>query len=123
MHCLRIQPAGLSLRHRSETSNDSAATGLHVFRFLHQVRSPDTGTPGDYGDEVILLRAPRHWANGDVEGVCVKGSTAKVVARFPLRAFLARTAALDGDLDADDLVPLLTRRRARVRGVLAGRDS
>lgn len=44
MHCLRIQPAGLSLRHRSETSNDSAATGLHVFRFLHQVRSPDSLT-------------------------------------------------------------------------------
>lgn len=83
----RIQPAGLDLNHLSETSSGDLADGLHVFWVLHQVLSPDTGNPGDYGEEVVILEADHQWPNNDVEGVCVDGATARLVARIPLAKF------------------------------------
>jgi hypothetical protein len=105
----RIQPAGLTTAHLSETSSGELADGLHVFVYLHQVWAPDCMATG-YGDEVLILSAERHWANGDVEGVCVDGASAVVVARYSLGEFLALTADFDDDLDADDV----TRRLEKI---------
>src|SRR5690606_8688415 len=82
----RIQPAGLELDHRSETSNGELADGLHVFELAHQVAAPDVPAE-NYGDEVVVLEADAWWPNGDVEGVCVDGSKARIVARVPLAEF------------------------------------
>jgi len=104
----RIQPAGLGLDHRSETSafvtetvvdadscerevetlRSALADGLHVFATAEELLSTDVPAQS-YGDEVVVLEAERHWANGDVEGVCVDGSKARVVARIPLEKFRA----------------------------------
>jgi hypothetical protein len=84
----RIQPAGLGLDHMSETSAGEIADGLHVFVNPGEVESPDA-PPAAYGDEVVVLEAERHWANGDVEGVCVDGSKARIVARVPWSEFRA----------------------------------
>ena len=97
----RIQPAGLGLDHLSETSSGELADGLHVFWMVHQVLRPDVPTK-DYGNEIVVLEADYQWDNGDVEGVCIDGSAAKVVARYSLEQFEAMSAALDSEADADD---------------------
>lgn len=84
----RVQPAGLGLDHRSETSAGELADGLHVFLNATEAEQPDV-SPEAYGDEVVVLEAEHHWANGDVEGVCVDGSTARIVARIPHTEFRA----------------------------------
>jgi hypothetical protein len=90
----RVQPPGLGLNHRSETSNDTLADGLHVFLHAHEAESlsewgvPRGGTPSE-PLEVVVLEADRHWPNGDVEGVCVDGARALVVARIPHESFRA----------------------------------
>lgn len=113
-HYFRIQPSGLGLSHRSETSSGELDRGLHVFWLLHQVRRPDVPAE-DYGNEVVILYAPRSWANGDVEGVSVDGSSARVVARYPLSRFLGLTRDMDGDMDADDVVAAIRKKRRRRR--------
>lgn len=86
-HYYRVQPAGMGLDHRSETSNGEIADGLHVFLNAHEAESLSEGI--GYGDEVVILEAERHWANGDVEGVCVDGAKATVVARISHAEFRA----------------------------------
>lgn len=97
----RIQPAGLGLTgHRSETSSGELADGLHVFASACEAVNPDVGQlhRAEYlGDEVVELEAPAHWDNGDVEGVCVDPSDARIVRRWTLDAFDA--AFERGELD------------------------
>lgn len=87
----RVQSPGLSLDHQSETSADEIADGLHVFLNAHEAESLSEwgGSIFGAGLEVIVLEADRHWPNGDVEGVCVDGSAARVVARIPHESFRA----------------------------------
>ena len=81
----RIQPAGLSLNHRSKASDDLVARGLHVFRYASDTLNTDVAHDA-YGDEVVVLRAPHHWSNEDVEGVEVRGDRSVVLARGQSRA-------------------------------------
>jgi hypothetical protein len=83
----RVQPSGLGLDHRSETSSGETADGLHVFLNAGEAESLSEGI--GYGDEVVVLEAERHWASGDVEGVCVDGAAAQIVARVPHAEFRA----------------------------------
>lgn len=83
----RVQPAGLGLNHRSETSSGELADGLHVFVNPGEAESLSEGI--GYGDEVVVLKAPRHWSNGDAEGVEVNGAKASVLARIPHAEFRA----------------------------------
>ena len=43
--------------------------------------------PTDYGYEVLEVEAPRHYDNGQYEGVLVRSSEAKVVRRWGLEGF------------------------------------
>jgi hypothetical protein len=102
----RIQPAGLGLDHLSETSVDEPADGLHVFDSILQTFATD-GPIEAYGDEVVVIEADRHWANGDVEGVCVDGARANVVARYSWPAWCRLAASLvtewpDGEPQSDE---------------------
>lgn len=83
----RVQPAGLGLDHRSETSSGEVADGLHVFHNANEAESLSEGI--GYGDEVVVLEADNCWPNGDVEGVCVDGAHARIVARIPHAEFRA----------------------------------
>jgi hypothetical protein len=77
----RIQPSGLSLAHRSEDSAGERL-GLHVFEYAVDTFRLD-GPVSFYGDEVIVIEANGHSANGDVEGVAIDGAAAQIVARYP----------------------------------------
>ena len=94
----RVQPAGLGVDHLSETSATRWATdeetgceydtsepiladGLHVFLNAAEAKELNEGV--GYGDEVVVLAVTHHWYNGDVEGVCIDGSRARIVARIP----------------------------------------
>ncbi len=85
----RIQPRGLGLDHRSETSCGELADGLHVFLNAGEAESLSEGIPAAYGDEVVILEADHDWENGDVEGVCIDGAKARVIARVPWTEFRA----------------------------------
>lgn len=84
----RVQPAGLGLDHRSECSDESLSDGLHVF--LNAVEAESLSEGIGYGDEVVIVEAQRHWSNGDVEGVCVDGVEARIVARVAHAEFRAK---------------------------------
>jgi hypothetical protein len=107
----RIQPAGLGLDHRSETSLEEVETdvdedgyeyqiptgrqvladGLHVFANASEVESGGYESDASrYGDEVVVIEAARDWPNGDAEGVCIDGSKATIVARVPVKKFRAK---------------------------------
>jgi hypothetical protein len=84
----RIQPAGLEISgHRSEDSEESGQPGVDVFLYAYQVCCPDVA-PELYGDEVVVIEAPGHWSNGDVEGVRIDPRKAKIVRRIPLQECL-----------------------------------
>ena len=78
----RIQPAGLDISgHRSEASDDTLPVGIDVFRSAIDTLCTDVGAQV-YGNEVLVIDAAEHWDNGDVEGVRIDPSSARVVARF-----------------------------------------
>ena len=83
----RIQPAGLGIDHRSETSDGSLSVGLHVFQYAGAVACID-GPLSYYGDEVVEIEAPGHWDNGDVEGVEIDPSEATILRRWSAQEFL-----------------------------------
>ena len=106
----RVQPAGLGLDHRSETSacemetvvdeelgeievptdRPVLADGLHVFLNANEAESLNE-SPALRLDspEVVVIEADHHWENEDVEGVCIDGSKARIVARVPHSEFRA----------------------------------
>lgn len=83
----RLQPSGLGIDHLSETSSGELADGLHVFVGAHEVVRLDALPPEWYGDEVVVIEANHFWPNDDVEGVCIDGAQARVVARIPFSEF------------------------------------
>jgi len=99
----RVQPAGLGLDHHSASSRDIAedteTPGVDVFLSAWQVWNTD-GFLADYGDEVIEIEAPKSWDNGDVEGVRVEPSQARITRRWSLDEY-ARAFGFD---DAEDAV-------------------
>lgn len=86
MRYYRLQPAGLGIDHRSEASDGERADGLHVLTSPTQLDCLDCPFEA-YGDEVVVIEADRHWSHGDVEGVCIDGAVATIVARVPLAEF------------------------------------
>jgi hypothetical protein len=91
----RVQPSGLGVDHYSETSSGERADGLHVLDDERRVLSLDCGTSlrmarRAYGDEIVEIEAPRAWDNGDVEGVCVDPTEARIVTRYTWAQFLSR---------------------------------
>lgn len=100
----RIQPAGLGLDHRSETSNGELADGLHVFWYVHQALRPDGSSPKRYGNEIVIVEASREWPNDDVEGVCIDGKESRVVARIPTDKFveMCDDESVDQEWDANE---------------------
>jgi hypothetical protein len=78
----RIQPKGMSIDHRSETSSGNTAKGLHVFLTAGETLNIDG--PGQfYGDEVLIIRQPDgDYDNQDVEGVEIPVRGASVMRRF-----------------------------------------
>lgn len=94
----RIQPAGLGIRHRSETSVEELAEGLHVFDEPWETLRTDSSVDF-YGDEVVVISAPGHRPTDDVEGVEIDFRKAKIVDRMSLDEWasrLAREAGLAG---------------------------
>lgn len=102
----RIQPAGLSLAHFSESSN-SETRELHVFNTAGNVFHTDGASSLEavekyYGGEVVEIEAPESWDNGDVEGVAIDPSQAVITRRWSLRDFSALAAVhLYGEADED----------------------
>ena len=110
----RIQPAGLGIKgYYSQTSatleTGELADGLHVFDKPEDVLCTD-GHVEDYGDEVIVLKAPAYWDNGDVEGFCVNPNEAVILARYTLDEFAKAFWPTLG-LDFVDLVDYLQESR------------
>lgn len=97
----RIQPSGLDASHLSEDSSGEAAS-LHVF---DSVRATIfcSELPTVYGDEVVEIEAPRCWDNGDVEGVAIDPTKAKIVARYTLRDFAILACPAVGDMTAAEM--------------------
>lgn len=91
----RIQPAGLSLDHDSESSAGEAH-GLDVFESAFETTRTDCGYRA-YGDEVVVIEGGASWANGDVEGVRIDGRAAKIVARYPVSVWREAWEAATGD--------------------------
>lgn len=79
----RVQPKGLGLDHRSETSNGALAAGVHVFQTLEQAVAQEGRwcmTGG--GHEVIVIRGPKHLEDtGDVEGCLLPSGCGEIVLR------------------------------------------
>lgn len=99
----RIQPAGLGLDHNSESSN-GVVHGVDVFEYPLDTLNTDASRES-YGDEVVVIEAAEHWANGDVEGVRIDGRGATVVARYPWSVWLrelAERAGYEADLECSD---------------------
>jgi hypothetical protein len=101
----RIQPAGLGIKHRSETSTEELAEGLHVFEEPWQTLTTDVPARY-YGDEVVVISAPGHRSTDDVEGVEIDHRTAKVIDRMSLDEWanrLAQAAHLESGWSYDEL--------------------
>lgn len=81
----RIQPAGMTLEHLSEDSAGELSS-LHVFETPYETIHC-AELPTVYGDEVVEIEAERHWENGDVEGVAINPSHAKIIRRWTLDDF------------------------------------
>lgn len=101
MKFYRIQPAGLSLNHKSEDSSGESLH-LHVFDSIEATLNCE-GVPSEYGDEVVEIEADNSWDNGDVEGVAINGHKAVIVNRFSLDQFAAIACPSVATLTADDL--------------------
>lgn len=87
----RIQPAGLPVvGHRSEDSVGDHRS-LHVFASEVELFGTDVGAQR-YGDEVVELRVPGTWCNGDVEGVACDPDAALVVRRWTFGAWVDAVA-------------------------------
>jgi len=97
----RIQPAGLEIAGHVSEPSEGDATGLHVFSSPHETLQTDVAIE-HYGDEIVVIEAPRHWPNGDVEGVEIDAASARVVARISLVRWLARWEELAGNDRAFD---------------------
>lgn len=102
----RIQPTGLGLAGHASESSDGVRDGVDVFTQAQDVLRPD-GPVAYYGDEVVVIRAVSHWANGDIEGVRIDPRSAEVVGRMSWAAFAALCEStglasdeLDGAIDA-----------------------
>lgn len=94
----RIQPAGLGIDHRSECSDGSIADGLHVFITPHETLCDSRDwIRTAYGDEIVVIEAAEHYANGDAEGNEIDPVMAQVVARIPLDTWFSWWDDLAGD--------------------------
>lgn len=99
----RIQPKGLGVTHRSQTSNGES-------RGLHVVQTPEhlfglEGKPRDYGGdapEVVEIESPWHRENGDVEGVEVDPMFSRITRRWSPDEFALQVHPWLKEHDLDD---------------------
>jgi hypothetical protein len=118
----RIQPAGLGIKHRSETSTEELAEGLHVFEEPWQTLTTDVPARY-YGDEVVVISAPGHRSTDDVEGVEIDHRTAKVIDRMSLDEWANRLAQAAHDYgDIEDAVQAIDRLPRKKRSRKAKRN-
>jgi hypothetical protein len=81
---LRVQPKGLGLDHRSETSNGDLAEGIHVHQTLEQAVNQEGrwDLEGD-GCELVVIRGPEQLEDtGDVEGWVLPIGAGEIIGRF-----------------------------------------
>lgn len=102
----RIQPKGKGIDHKSEDSNNETLN-LHVFTEPRQTLRPD-GYRNDYGSEVVVIASDGHDDNGDVEGVGIDGSKAKIIGRMDFikwDKFLAKVTGFTGEMNPGEDSP------------------
>jgi hypothetical protein len=88
----RVQPKGLGLDHRSETSEGDLDLGVHVFATLAQAVHQEGRwlylKEGDY--ELVVITGPEQLADtGDVEGWVLPLGTGRIIGRFDYTALVA----------------------------------
>lgn len=78
----RVQPKGLELDHKSETSNGELANGVHVMQTLEQAVNQEGRWCMEGKDhELIVIRGANELADtGDVEGWVL--TSGEVIGRF-----------------------------------------
>lgn len=86
--CYRVQPKGLDLGdHRSQTSNDNADRGCHVFGCLSELCGGVQGwCDTDWAPEIVEIECDEEnlGDNGDYEGYVLVGNRGTITKR---RAF------------------------------------
>ena len=88
MNVYRVQPQGLGLDHRSETSNGNLAAGVHVFGSLEQLTVGVLGwcrTQIGETPEIVTIEceASDLRENGDYEGDLLVSGRGAIVHRQP----------------------------------------
>lgn len=83
--CYRVQPIGLEIAgHRSETSNDELANGVHVFGCLQELCGGVRGwCSQQWAPEIIEITCDSRDLrdNGDFEGFLLRGSRGEITTR------------------------------------------
>lgn len=74
---------------------------LHVFKYPTDTFNLD-GDLTRYGNEVVVIEGGSCWPNGDVEGVAIDGTTARIVARWPWRLWEQTCNAIARRLGGED---------------------
>lgn len=87
---LRVQPKGLGIDHRSETSSGELDDGIHVFQTLEQaVLQEGQWQMMDGNHEIVVIHGPEQLADtGDVEGWSLPIGKGKIVGRLDFKEFV-----------------------------------